>query len=56
MVSFAWFFGDGRAAFGPQVSHTFHIPGRYRVMLRSTDNWGNWAFAFRMIRIKARLG
>jgi hypothetical protein len=56
VVSFAWFFGDGRAGFGPQVSHTFHIPGRYRVMVRSTDSWGNWAFASRMIRIKARLG
>ena len=56
VVSFAWFFGDGRAGFGPLVSHTFHIAGRYRVLLRSTDNWGNWAFASRTIRIKAHSG
>ncbi len=54
LVSFAWFFGDGRAGFGRRVSHTFHIPGSYRVMLRSTDNWGNWAFAARMVHIRAR--
>ena len=52
LVSFAWYFGDGRGAFGRRVSHVFHIPGRYRVMLRSTDSWGNWAFASRMVRIK----
>ena len=53
VVAFAWFFGDGRAGFGRQVSHTFHIPGSYRVMVRSTDSWGNWAFASRMVRIAA---
>jgi hypothetical protein len=56
VVSFAWFFGDGRAGFGPQVSHTFHIPGSYRVLLRSTDSWGNWTFVSRSVRIKARSG
>jgi PKD domain len=54
MVSFAWFFGDDRAGFGRQVSHNFHTPGIYRVMLRSTDSWGNWAFASRTVRIKAK--
>ena len=44
------------SGFGPLVSHTFHIAGRYRVLLRSTDNWGNWAFASRTIRIKAHSG
>ena len=54
IVSFQWFFGDGRTAFGRRVSHTFKIPGAYRVMLRATDTWGNWAFAGRMIRVKGQ--
>ena len=54
IVSFQWFFGDGRTAFGRRVSHTFKIPGAYRVMLRAIDSWGNWAFAGRMIRVKGQ--
>ena len=52
IVSFEWYFGDGRTAFGRRVSHTFKIPGAYRVMLRATDSWGNCAYAGRTIRIK----
>ena len=54
IVSFEWFFGDGRTAFGRRVSHKFQIPGAYRVMLRATDSWGNWAYSGRTIRIKGR--
>jgi hypothetical protein len=54
IVSFEWFFGDGRTAFGRRVSHTFKTPGAYRVMLRATDSWGNWAYAGRTIRVKVR--
>jgi hypothetical protein len=54
LVAFEWFFGDGRAGFGRRASHTFEAPGAYRVRLRSTDNWGNWAFATRMVRVRAR--
>ncbi len=54
LVSFQWFFGDGRAGAGRRVSHTFRIPGSYRVMVRATDSWGNWAYARRTVRIKAR--
>ena len=54
MVGFQWFFGDGHAGAGRRVSHTFRIPGTYRVMLRSTDSWGNWAFASRPVRIRTR--
>lgn len=54
IVSFQWFFGDGRTALGRRVSHAFKIPGAYRVMLRATDSWGNWAFAGRMIRVKGQ--
>ena len=54
IVSFDWFFGDGRTAFGRPVSHKFKIPGAYRVMLRATDSWGNWVFAGRTIRVEGR--
>jgi hypothetical protein len=54
LVSFQWFFGDGRGGAGRRVSHTFKIPGSYRVMLRSTDSWGNWAFARRTVRVRTR--
>ncbi len=52
IVSFQWFFGDGRAGFGRRVSHTFKTPGSYRVTLRVTDSWGNWAYASRMVQVK----
>lgn len=54
LVSYAWFFGDERAAFGRRVSHTFRQPGIYRVTLRSTDSWGNWAYAGRTVRVTRR--
>jgi PKD domain len=53
MVGFNWFFGDGRGGSGRRVSHTFRIPGSYRVMVRSVDSWGNWAFAARTVRVRA---
>jgi PKD repeat protein len=35
-VSYAWFLGDGSAAAGPQVDHTYPAPGTYLVTLTST--------------------
>jgi PKD repeat protein len=52
IVAFQWFFGDGRTASGRRVSHTFKTPGTFRVRLRATDSWGNWAYAGRTIRVK----
>jgi PKD domain len=54
MVSFEWFFGDGHADVGRHVSHTFRRTGAYRIALRTTDSWGNWAFATRRIRVAWR--
>ena len=54
IVSFEWFFGDGRSAFGRRVSHTFKIAGSYRVTLRATDSWGNWTYAGRTVRVRSR--
>ena len=45
LVSFNWAFGDGQAGVGRRVSHMYVLPGPYRVMLRATDNWGNWAYS-----------
>jgi hypothetical protein len=54
IVAFDWSFGDGRAASGRRVSHTFKLPGIYQVVLRATDSWGNWAFALRTVHVRAR--
>jgi PKD domain len=54
IVGYEWFFGDNHASAGRRVSHTFRTPGSYRVMLRSTDSWGNWTFVARTIRIRTR--
>ena len=54
LVSFAWFFGDGHAGAGRRAAHTFKVPGPYRVTVRVTDSWGNWAFSSRTIRVRGR--
>jgi hypothetical protein len=54
IVSFEWFFGDGRSGFGRRTSHSFKIPGTYRVMLRATDSWGNWAYVGRTVQVNRR--
>ena len=54
IISFQWFFGDGRAGIGRHPSHSFKAPGTYRVVLRSTDSWGNWTYARRTVRVKGR--
>jgi PKD domain len=55
LVDFNWFFGDGRAGLGRHVWHTFRRTGTYRIMLRTTDSWGNWAFATRTIKVPRTL-
>jgi PKD domain-containing protein len=54
LVRFEWFFGDGQAGFGRRVSHSFRTPGTYRVRLRTTDSWGNWAYARGTVSVRAR--
>ena len=44
ILKYVWFFGDGRTGSGRAVSHRYSRPGSYRVVLRTTDSWGNWAF------------
>jgi hypothetical protein len=53
IVSYRWFFGDGSRASGRVVNHSYTRAGRYRVVLRTTDSWGNWAFYARPVRVRA---
>jgi PKD repeat protein len=41
IVAYQWDFGDGATASGPQVEHTYTVPGRYYVLLTVTDERGN---------------
>jgi hypothetical protein len=54
VFGFKWSFGDGRAAAGRQVWHTFKSPGAYRVLLRASDTWGNWASTSQTLQITPR--
>jgi hypothetical protein len=49
ITSFQWFFGDHHARRGRRVGHGFGAPGTYRVVLRTTDSWGNWTFYVRTV-------
>ena len=44
IVVYRWFFGEGRTSTGKHAMHRYSHPGQYRVVMRTTDNWGNWAF------------
>lgn len=44
IVSYRWFFGDGRGAAGGRALHRYGRAGRYRVVLRAADSWGNWTY------------
>jgi hypothetical protein len=54
IVRHDWFFGDGRGGSGQQVSHAFKRPGDYRVVLRSADSAGNYAFYSAFVRVSAK--
>jgi len=51
IVSFKWFFGDGRTGQSNRASHSFKRDGLYRIVVRTTDSWGNWGFNARQLRI-----
>jgi PKD domain len=51
IVAYNWFFGDRRIGRRRVVRHTFKPAGSYRVVLRTTDRAGNWAFYARRIRV-----
>jgi hypothetical protein len=39
-LSYGWDMGDGTRGKGPEVEHTFGIPGAYTVTLTVEDRWG----------------
>jgi hypothetical protein len=56
IVNYRWFFGDGGRKSGRVVSHGYGRPGHYRVILRTTDSWGNWTFYARTVLVRAGRG
>jgi hypothetical protein len=51
IVSYSWHFGDHRSDGSRRVRHTYKRPGRYRVVLRTTDSWGNWAYYAAVVNV-----
>jgi hypothetical protein len=51
IVAFNWFFGDGGRSSRRTSHHTFARAGSYRIVLRVTDSWGNWAFVAHTVRV-----
>jgi hypothetical protein len=51
ITAYTWFFGAGRLGHRRALAHTFRNPGTYRVVLRATDNGGNYAFYARTIQV-----
>ena len=56
IVSYEWFFGDGRDGVGRRTIHRYGRAGTYRVVLRTADSWGNWAFYARTVLVRAGRG
>lgn len=48
-----WSFGDGRAAYEMDVTHTFLKPGTYKIMMKAQNSLGYWAQQESSITIKA---
>ncbi len=51
IVAFSWFFGDGRTGHGRKINHLYRRAGAFRVVLRTTDSAGNWAFYARTVHV-----
>jgi subtilisin family serine protease len=53
ITAYAWVFGDGRAASGKGVRHTYVAAGSYSVTLQVTDDAGATATASRSVTVTA---
>ncbi len=51
--SYAWDFGDGRTATGPQAAHTYATAGTHTVRLTVTDDLGTTGTATRQVTVTA---
>jgi hypothetical protein len=49
-----WNFGDGASAVGQQVQHVYRHPGRYEIIVTSTDRLGNATRARRAVQVVPR--
>jgi PKD domain-containing protein len=56
IVTYRWFFGDGRRGSGRIATHRYVHLGHYRVILRTTDSWGNWALYASTITVVRTFG
>ena len=52
VTGYTWFFGDHRIGHGRLIKHKFGRPGKFRVVLRTSDRAGNWAFSSRTIVVR----
>ncbi len=49
--AYTWFFGSRGQARGRVVKHAFTRAGSYRLVLRVTDSWDNWAYAVHTVTV-----
>jgi PKD repeat protein len=56
ITSFTWDFGDGRTATGPQVTHSFDMPGTYFVKLTIGDAVGRTASTTQQVDVGGGAG
>ncbi|HTT35921.1 MAG TPA: PKD domain-containing protein, partial [Thermoplasmata archaeon] len=54
-ASYAWTFGDGTTASGPNASHTFAVVGNFSVGLEVTDAIGSVAYSNLTLRVNPAL-
>lgn len=52
IVSYNWWFGDGRTARGRRPKHVYKRAGTYRVIVRATDSWDNWVLSARAVKVR----
>ncbi len=51
--AYTWFFGSHGQGHRRVARHTFTRPGSYRLVLRVTDSWDNWAYAVHTVTVTA---
>ena len=44
ITAYNWYYGDGATGHGRVATHAYRRPGSYRLVLRTTDSAGNWAY------------
>lgn len=52
IVSYRWYFGDGKEKEGKIVEYRWHVPGTYNVVLSVTDDAGDTSTTVQMIRVE----